>query len=363
MKDKVLVMIVCLLILAAVVLPSPVLNASPGLFQSPLPGLAPNDKFANATRILELPFSSTVDTSRATVEPGERKPICAQGYPWSKSVWYVYSPANSGPVVVRTEAGFSTGLAAYTGTLLGSLTQVASRCWGEPLVLELQAGTTYYFQVGDMNGIGGLLTFYLDASTPQVTADFSFSPADPSVFDTVSFANDSSDPLNAGWESATWDFGDGTSSTEWSTSHTYAADGAYVVQLTVTAADGRSASTTKTVGVTTHDVTIEKVTAPGLARVGQTRGIVVGLNSHYYLEQVEVNLYKTVSGGEQWLGSLVKPVAVRLTSTGFLFSYTFTAEDAALGTVTFRATATLLGARDAVPADNEAVAAPTRVSR
>jgi hypothetical protein len=31
--------------------------------------------------------------------------------------------------------------------------------------------------------------------------------------------------------------------------------------------------------------------------------------------------------------------------------------------VTFKAVATIVGARDALPADNEAIAAPTRVSR
>ena len=45
------------------------------------------------------------------------------------------------------------------------------------------------------------------------------------------------------------------------------------------------------------------------------------------------------------------------------FSYTFTSAEAQIGKVTFRAVANLSGARDALPADNEAVAAPTKVGR
>jgi len=50
-------------------------------------------------------------------------------------------------------------------------------------------------------------------------------------------------------------------------------------------------------------------------------------------------------------------------TTEFAFSYTFTADDARVGKVTFKAVANILGARDALPADNEAIAAPTKVSR
>jgi hypothetical protein len=42
-------------------------------------------------------------------------------------------------------------------------------------------------------------------------------------------------------------------------------------------------------------------------------------------------------------------------------SYTFTSADAALGTLTFKAVATIIGAPDAIPADNTASAPPTRV--
>jgi hypothetical protein len=43
-------------------------------------------------------------------------------------------------------------------------------------------------------------------------------------------------------------------------------------------------------------------------------------------------------------------------------SYTFTSDDAALGKVTFEAVATIVNARDALPADNTATALPTKVN-
>jgi hypothetical protein len=46
----------------------------------------------------------------------------------------------------------------------------------------------------------------------------------------------------------------------------------------------------------------------------------------------------------------------------FSFNYTFTSDDAAIGKVTFKAIANLVSARDALPADNEAIASPTKVS-
>jgi hypothetical protein len=50
-------------------------------------------------------------------------------------------------------------------------------------------------------------------------------------------------------------------------------------------------------------------------------------------------------------------------TTDFTFSYTFTAGDTSIGKVTFKAVAVLVGARDGLPADNEAIAPPTKVSR
>jgi PKD repeat protein len=201
---------------------------------------------------------------------------------------------------------------------------------------------------------------------PPPVANFSFYPSDPSVFDAVQFDNYSWDPGGAGFESTVWNFGDGTTSTDWSPSHQYAADGDYAVQLTVTTYNGRSASTSQAVQVRTHDVAIAKFTVPKAARVGQTRSIVVGISNQRSPERVEVQLYKiTTDGQEQFVGSTVQSVPVRPAgrTTDFSYTYTFTADDASAGTVTFKAVAYLVSARDARPADNEKISTPTKVTR
>ena len=56
------------------------------------------------------------------------------------------------------------------------------------------------------------------------------------------------------------------------------------------------------------------------------------------------------------------PVRHANRTTDFNFSYTFTPDDAKIGKVSFKAVATIITGRDALPADNEAIAPPTKVS-
>jgi hypothetical protein len=133
----------------------------------------------------------------------------------------------------------------------------------------------------------------------------------------------------------------------------------------VTTYDGRSAFIARTVSVKTHDVAITKLNAPQAAKAGQTRRISVELKNRRYPEKVEVQLFKSVPGGFQQVGSLVQsvPACPAHRTTRFIFSYTFTFKDAKVGKVTFKAVANIQEARDALPADNEAIAWPTKVRR
>jgi len=320
-----------------------------------------NDNFSNATPIAALPFSDTVDTTGATLEPGEPTPPCFG--PPAGSVWYVFTPATSGSVSASGDSAFANEIAAYTGASVGNLTPVGCSTSGFPglLTIRVNAGTAYYFQVGGVFGQRGPLTFNLDV-TPPPAAGFFFEPFDPSVFDTVQFFDQSSDPGRVGIDSEAWKFGDGTTGTGGSPTHQYAADGDYTTELTVTTTDGRTATASQVVHVSTHDVAITKFSVPTSASAGQTRSITVGVSDKRYAETVQVQLLKANSqGGFDQVGTLTQPVPVTTGkgTTPFTFSYIFTPRDAAVGKVTFEAVATIQGARDALPTDNMAIASTT----
>jgi len=325
----------------------------------------PNDNFTGALSITALPFSNSVDITDATAEPDERMPSCAFGSASRRTVWYSFTPTATRVVVANVNAGFSTVVAVYTGGSPASLTEVACRSlFGGTPSFRAQAATTYFFQVDGMFGQAGVLQFRLDLAPPPV-ANFGFFPFDPSVFDNVQFFDQSFDPAGVGFAPQAWTFGDGTTGGGGSPTHRYAADGDYTVQLTVTTLDGRTAVASQTVHVRTHDVVITRLSVPQTGRAGQTRGIQVSVNSKRYPETAEVQFFRSVPGGFQQFGSLTQsvPMNPKNGTTNFAFSYTFTADDALIGKVTFRAFAVISGARDALPADNEAIALPTKVSR
>ena len=195
--------------------------------------------------------------------------------------------------------------------------------------------------------------------------DFWNFPYDPSIYNSLSFGLYDYPP--AEW-TCHWDFGDGTTYDEcWvNQSKHYAKDGDYTVNVLVTNEFGEIVSASRVIFIRTHDVAITKFTAPQSAKAGQTRQLVVNLRNHRYPENVEVYLYKGTSNEDVLIGSLTHLVPVRQANrtTAFNFNYTFTAEDARIGKVTFKACAIFPnGLRDAWPADNFATALPTRVSR
>jgi len=325
-----------------------------------------NDDFADAAIISSLPFGDTVDITGASIEAGEPNSPC-HSYALGKTIWYSFTPASSGSITANVPSLYtSVVVTAFTGNSLTSLTEILCSAWGAPLTIRAEAGTTYYFQVSILPwDPGGLVSLYVDA-TPPPAAGFWFDPSAPSIFDTLQFYDQSYDPGGVGFQSFAWDFGDGTTSTGSSTSHRYAKDGDYTVQYSVTTWDGRTASTSQVVQVRTHDVAIAKVSAPMSASSGQTRTITVNIRNKRYPENVEIVLFKSIPGGFQVVGSYIQFVPVRSgnrTST-FTFNYTFTKDDASIEKVTFKAVATIVNARDALPADNEAISyPPTKIGR
>lgn len=85
----------------------------------------------------------------------------------------------------------------------------------------------------------------VSATLPSGSADFTFSPTDPVIGDSVYFNASSS--TSSG--SFSWDFGDGSSGSGVTTTHQYSAARTYTVTLTVVTSQGQTATATKTITV------------------------------------------------------------------------------------------------------------------
>jgi PKD repeat protein len=317
-----------------------------------------NDDFAAATTIGSLPFSDLSDRTAAGMESGE--PAFTSCGPISHTIWYAFTPAQDTTLFAHgNAAGANSFIAVYTGGSLGNLTEVG--CGSERNVWRASAGKTYWIQVGSFDGQPGAPeSFSLEVAPAPSVAAF-VSPPDPSAFDNVQFSASVFDPAAFGTvQSEHWEFGDGTTAEGCCPTHRYAADGQYTAKVTVTLNDGRTGSSSVQVNVKTHDVAITKMTVPQAASQGQTKSIVVSLSNRRYPETVQVQLSKSTPGGFDNVGTLTLSVPAGK-AIDFKFSYVFTADDAAIGKVSFQATATITGARDALPADNSFTALATRV--
>ncbi|HET9185649.1 MAG TPA: hypothetical protein VFN82_05845, partial [Solirubrobacterales bacterium] len=123
-----------------------------------------NDDFADAEELdPELPGFSAGSNEGATKEPEE--PDHA-GDPGGASVWFKWTPSESGPVILSTCATgtLDPALAVYTGSSLGGLSEIGSATGGAPVPctdgdsavrFEADAGTTYRIAVDGQGGSEG----------------------------------------------------------------------------------------------------------------------------------------------------------------------------------------------------------------
>lgn len=117
-----------------------------------------NDDLAGATGISAIPFTDSVDTSEATVEPGEPVDPDETCPPRGATIWYELT-LDAGQTVRVNTAGsdYDTTLAVYTGSDFGDLNQVACNddtFFGLQASLDFEAepGVTYLIQVGAFGG-------------------------------------------------------------------------------------------------------------------------------------------------------------------------------------------------------------------
>jgi hypothetical protein len=340
--------------------------AGPVEFGLELVPRTPNDDFASA---VDVPLNTDVagDAGPATLEAGESARCDNDS---TRSVWYRYTADSARFVAAQvTQQSSAASVAVFRGSALNALTEVDCRHSShDPAIFAATPGETYYIRVA--NGIYSAtpLTLRLTDAPPIKPTTRWISPAQPGVFDEVQIEIDPGDPAGRWLAGGEVRFGDGASAAipavpgtavVW---HKYAADGEYELTITGHTADGRSGTTTQILKVETHDVTVSNVAAPASAKVGETGQVEVSVTNTRYAEDVVVELLRQRWDGYHDVVGTVRRHVAKDSTEVVPFSYTYSADDAALGKATLKARVRLTGREDNNPADNERVVQTTVVA-
>ena len=113
------------------------------------------------------------------------------------------------------------------------------------------------------------------------SADYSYAPSAPTTGASISFDASSSSDTDGTVASYSWNFGDGTTATGRTASHTFQSAGTYTVVLAVTDNDGGERTIEKTVTVTAAPTGIGPLifSGPGLAGIGLAAALIVALTA------------------------------------------------------------------------------------
>ena len=134
----------------------------------------PNDNFASAQVLNGFSASANGTNVGATLESGD--PTTVDTRATSHTVWYRWTAPFSGAVEMNTcTSDFDTLLGVYTGSALGSLTEVAANddgcALGSKVTFNATKNTTYRILVDGFNGNLGTFTFQvIDKASPKVTS-------------------------------------------------------------------------------------------------------------------------------------------------------------------------------------------------
>ena len=127
-----------------------------------------NDNFASPTVITGATGKNFANTARSTGEPGEPN----HGSIPDRSVWYSWTAPETGSAVFNTrESNFDTVIAAYTGTTITGLTQLASNDQfngtnQSKITFPVTAGTTYRIAVDGFGATTGNLGLQWSINPP-----------------------------------------------------------------------------------------------------------------------------------------------------------------------------------------------------
>ena len=131
-----------------------------------------NDTFSGATTINSIPFSTTEDTTQATLDSADSAAGSAcgvLGFVFSNSVWFSYTPSSSQLIQIDTSgSNYSTGVAVLTGSPSG-FSAVSCSLGGS--TFSANPGTMYYIDVAQFGGgTGGTLSLAMNALPDPISA-------------------------------------------------------------------------------------------------------------------------------------------------------------------------------------------------
>ena len=134
-----------------------------------------NDDFEDSVELSGEKDSETGSNVNGTLQPGEPSPSYTSG---SASVWYRWTAPTTGRVTVDLSgSAFDTTLAAYSGSEVKSLTQLAyDNDAGDGstsrVTVAVRAGTTYHFAVNGYYGATGAIKLALSHRPSPANDDF-----------------------------------------------------------------------------------------------------------------------------------------------------------------------------------------------
>jgi len=154
-----------------------------------------NDNFADAISIT-LPFSAVVDITEAGVETDEPQ-SCSYN---ERTVWYFFTPSESMTVRLDIQGSSIPALVgiyrAESPGITGLYNQQCADFYSYPVSnIPMQAGFTYYFQVGAISGAIGTVQIDLERIPPPANDNF----ANTTIIATLPFS-DSVDSTGASRE-------------------------------------------------------------------------------------------------------------------------------------------------------------------
>ncbi|GGA23903.1 S8 family serine peptidase [Okeania sp. KiyG1] len=134
----------------------------------------PNDNFADSATLTGTSDSAATSNLNASKEADEPNHAENDG---GSSIWWNWTAPSSGLVSIDTfDSSFDTVLAAYTGSSLQDLTEVASNDDAgfdvqSEIMFEVEAGTNYKIAVDGFNGAAGDVELALSLQTDLLAND------------------------------------------------------------------------------------------------------------------------------------------------------------------------------------------------